>query len=99
VPDRDQADTGSSEFEATSGIHTELQCGSYIFMDLRAQPRPRRPPSRPSSRDPYVWATVMSRSTEDRAIVDAGLKALALFPARPSSATAKWPCVMATSKP
>jgi D-serine deaminase-like pyridoxal phosphate-dependent protein len=25
----------------------------------------------------FVWATVMSRSTEDRAIVDAGLKALA----------------------
>jgi len=25
----------------------------------------------------YVWATVMSRQTEDRAIVDAGLKAAA----------------------
>ena len=24
---------GALEFEATSGVYTELQCGSYIFMD------------------------------------------------------------------
>ncbi len=35
----------------------------------------------------FVWATVMSRPAEDRAIVDAGLKALAFDSARPSSAT------------
>ena len=27
------AGTGSFEFEAASGLYTELQCGSYIFMD------------------------------------------------------------------
>jgi 3-hydroxy-D-aspartate aldolase len=27
------AGTGSFEFEAASGVYTELQCGSYIFMD------------------------------------------------------------------
>ena len=25
--------TGSVEFEATRGVYTELQCGSYIFTD------------------------------------------------------------------
>ena len=27
------AGTGTFEFEAASGVYTELQCGSYIFMD------------------------------------------------------------------
>jgi len=27
------AATGTFEFEAASGVYTELQCGSYIFMD------------------------------------------------------------------
>jgi hypothetical protein len=26
-------DTGTFEFETASGVYTELQCGSYIFMD------------------------------------------------------------------
>ena len=46
----------------------------------------------------FVWATVMSRPTDDRAIVDAGLKALAFdsgpplvatSPSRPKSAPQK----------
>jgi len=32
-PDITGAGTGSFEFEAASGVYTELQCGSYIFMD------------------------------------------------------------------
>ena len=44
---------------------------------LRPQPRPRRRPTRTFEPSLFVWATVMSRPTEDRAIVDAGLKALA----------------------
>jgi D-serine deaminase-like pyridoxal phosphate-dependent protein len=39
----------------------------------------------------FVWATVMSRPAEDRAIVDAGLKALAFDSGRPSSATSPPP--------
>ncbi len=73
------AGTGSFEFEAASGVYTELQCGSYIFMDAdygRNLGRDGEPVSRfePSL---FVWATVMSRPAEDRAILDAGLKALA----------------------
>lgn len=71
------AGTGTFGFEAASGLYTELQCGSYIFMDAdynrnldstgQAEPEFRQ--------SLYVWATVMSRPTADRAIVDAGLKA------------------------
>jgi len=32
-PDITGAGTGSFEFEAASSVYTELQCGSYIFMD------------------------------------------------------------------
>jgi D-serine deaminase-like pyridoxal phosphate-dependent protein len=73
------AGTGTFEFEAGSGVYTELQCGSYIFMDadygrnLDSDGAPTR------AFDPslFVWATVMSRPADERAIVDAGLKALA----------------------
>jgi 3-hydroxy-D-aspartate aldolase len=73
------AGTGSFEFEAASGVYTELQCGSYVFMDAdygRNRDRDGAPIGtfRPSL---FVWATVMSRPSEDRAILDAGLKALA----------------------
>jgi len=27
------AEAAADEFEAASGVYTELQCGSYIFMD------------------------------------------------------------------
>jgi 3-hydroxy-D-aspartate aldolase len=73
------AGTGSFEFEATSGVYTELQCGSYIFMDADYGRNCDRDGGPFTTFEPslYVWATVMSRPTQDRAIVDAGLKALA----------------------
>jgi 3-hydroxy-D-aspartate aldolase len=72
------AGTGTFEFESASGVYTELQCGSYIFIDADyLQSRPRRRPDKAFEPSLFVWATVMSRPTEDRAIVDAGLKALA----------------------
>jgi D-serine deaminase-like pyridoxal phosphate-dependent protein len=37
----------------------------------------RLTPSKRSNQSLFFWATVMSRPTEDRAIVDAGLKVLA----------------------
>ncbi len=73
------AGTGSFEFESASGVYTELQCGSYIFMDADYGRNLDRDgaPTRAFEPSLFVWATVMSRPTEDRAIVDAGLKALA----------------------
>jgi len=73
------AGTGTFEFETGSGVYTELQCGSYIFMDADYGRNQDRDGAPTKSFEPslFVWATVMSRPAEDRAIVDAGLKALA----------------------
>jgi D-serine deaminase-like pyridoxal phosphate-dependent protein len=73
------AGTGTFEFESASGVYTELQCGSYIFMDADYGRNLDRDGAPTKAFEPslFVWATVMSRPTEDCAIVDAGLKALA----------------------
>jgi 3-hydroxy-D-aspartate aldolase len=73
------AGTGTFEFEAGSGVYTELQCGSYVFMDADYG-RNLDPDGKPTGafeHSLFVWATVMSRPNDERAIVDAGLKALA----------------------
>ena len=73
------AGAGTFEFESASGVYTELQCGSYIFMDADYGRNLDHDGAPTKAFEPslFVWATVMSRPTEDRAIVDAGLKALA----------------------
>src|SRR5580658_3012857 len=74
------AGTGTFEFETASGVYTELQCGSYIFMDADYGRNLDRDGGQTRTFEPslFVWATVMSRPTKDRAIVDAGLKALGM---------------------
>jgi 3-hydroxy-D-aspartate aldolase len=74
------AGTGTFEFEAGSGLYTELQCGSYVFMDADYGRNRDKDGDFTRAFEPslFVWATVMSRPTEDRAIVDAGLKALGM---------------------
>lgn len=67
------AGTGSFEIEQDSGIYTELQAGSYVFMDVdyaRVEGSPQR-----FEHALFVVSRVMSRPTPDRAVVDAGLKA------------------------
>ena len=69
---------GSFVFETGSGVYTELQCGSYIFMDANYGRNQDRDGAPTKSFEPslFVWATVMSRPAEDRAImsgVGAGL--------------------------
>ena len=73
------AGTGTYEFETGSGVYTELQCGSYIFMDADYGRNldPDGAPTKAFEPSLFVWATVMSRPAQERAIVDAGLKALA----------------------
>ncbi len=68
------AGTGTFDLEAASGVYTELQVGSYVFMDAdygRNQPAP------PFRHALFVLATVMSVTRPGLAVVDAGLKALA----------------------
>ena len=67
--------TGTCEFEAASTVYTEVQSGSYIFMDadyLRVQGAPRR--FEPAL---FVLATVIS-ANGGRCVIDAGLKASSL---------------------
>jgi 3-hydroxy-D-aspartate aldolase len=68
------AGTGTFALEAASGVYTELQVGSYVFMDADYARNEQAPPFAQSL---FVLATVMSTPRRDLAVVDAGLKALA----------------------
>ena len=74
------AGTGTFEFEAASGVFNEIQTGSYIFMDADYG---RNRNADGTAFDTFenalfVFATVMSRPSEERAVVDAGHKSLAV---------------------
>lgn len=69
------AGTGTFGLEAASGVFTELQVGSYIFMDADYG---RNTPAPPFRQALFVLASIMSVPRMDTAVVDAGLKALAM---------------------
>lgn len=74
------AGTGTFQFEAGSGVWNELQAGSYIFMDAdygRNLAEDGEPVST-FEHSLFVYATVMSRPTADRAILDCGHKAASI---------------------
>lgn len=74
------AGTGTYQFEAASGIYNELQAGSYIFMDVDYGKNEAEDGGvfEDFENSLFVYATVMSRVVDDRAILDAGLKALSV---------------------
>jgi 3-hydroxy-D-aspartate aldolase len=67
--------TGTFRLEAASGVYTEIQAGSYAFMDADYARNTDAPPFRHAL---FVLATVMSRSIPGVAVVDAGHKAIAI---------------------
>ncbi|MEM9724588.1 MAG: DSD1 family PLP-dependent enzyme [Pseudomonadota bacterium] len=73
--------TGSYALEGRSGLFTEIQCGSYAFMDadygriLDESGRRLDARFRPAL---FVLTAIMSRAAPGRAVCDAGLKALAV---------------------
>ena len=74
--------TGSFAFEAGSGLYTELQCGSYAFMDadygrVRGEDG-RRLDEGAWQNALFVLTAVMSKTRTGQAICDAGLKAHAV---------------------
>ena len=70
------AGTGTYLFEAASKVYDELQPGSYIFMDADYARNDWTESGMPRfEHSLFVWTTVMSRTSAERAIVDAGLKA------------------------
>lgn len=70
------AGTGSYLFEAASNVYHELQAGSYIFMDADYAKNEWAESGIPQfEHSLFVWTTVMSKPSAQRAVVDAGLKA------------------------
>lgn len=65
--------TGSAEFDAASGVFTELQAGSYAFMDGDYGANEWNGPLT-FKNSLFVLSTVMSTPAPDRVILDAGLK-------------------------
>jgi len=82
------AGTGTYRFETGSGIWNELQAGSYVFMDADYMKnlKPDGTPGSEFEHSLFVYATVMSRPTKDRAVLDAGLKALSVDSGMPGVA-------------
>jgi len=74
------AGTGTYLLEAASGVYNEIQPGSYIFMDADYNRNLGEDgkPTHAFEQSLYVWATVMSHASPERAVVDAGLKALSV---------------------
>jgi D-serine deaminase-like pyridoxal phosphate-dependent protein len=78
------AGTGSVEFDGSGGVYTELQAGSYIFMDtdylavegLKHSYQPAL----------FVDTTVVGTQWDDHVTTDAGTKAFALNGPPPRSA-------------
>jgi D-serine deaminase-like pyridoxal phosphate-dependent protein len=71
------AGTGTWQHERDSGVYTEIQPGSYIFMDADYHRNALAPDQHSFEQSLYVVAAVMSAPVRERAIVDAGLKAFA----------------------
>ena len=74
------AGTGTYENEAASAVYTELQAGSYIFMDAdyARNKGGNGQPFDTFEHALFVYATVMSARGPERLVIDAGLKAFAV---------------------
>jgi 3-hydroxy-D-aspartate aldolase len=74
------AGTGTFEFEAASGVFNEIQAGSYIFLDADYGRNRKQDGSANDQFEHalFVLTTVMSRPSDQRAVVDAGHKSAAV---------------------
>jgi D-serine deaminase-like pyridoxal phosphate-dependent protein len=71
------AGTGTWQHERDSGVYTELQPGSYVFMDADYGRNALAADQHHFEQSLFVLTTVMSVAVPAHAVVDAGLKALA----------------------
>lgn len=72
------AGTGTHDLEGASGLYTELQAGSYIFMDAdyaRVRSTEGNGTVGGFEHALFLLTSVMSKPAPDRAVCDAGLKA------------------------
>jgi 3-hydroxy-D-aspartate aldolase len=80
------AGTGTFQIESHSGIYTEMQCGSYVFMDAdyaRNLDESGKPVST-FRHALFVLATVMSAPRTGLAVLDAGHKAVSIDSGMPT---------------
>ncbi len=85
-PDVSGGGTGTYPFEVASGLYTELQAGSYIFMDADYGLNKAEDggPFGDFRQSLFVLATVISHPATDRMITDAGTKALSVDAGMPT---------------
>ena len=85
-PDVSGGGTGTYPFEVASGLYTELQAGSYIFMDADYGLNKAEDggPFEDFRQSLFVLATVISHPATDRMITDAGTKALSVDAGMPT---------------
>lgn len=74
------AGTGTFEFEAASGIWSELQCGSYVFMDADyARNEDAEAQTTGAFQNSlFVLGGVLSIAQPGKAVIDAGLKSMSM---------------------
>jgi D-serine deaminase-like pyridoxal phosphate-dependent protein len=88
------AGSGTYAFEAASGVYNELQAGSYVFMDADYARNLKQDGGGNDEfrQSLFIYATVMSKPVPERAMLDAGLKAMSIdsgFPTVAEIADAK----------
>lgn len=75
VPVKTGGGSGTSPFDVSLGVLTEIQAGSYVFMDSQytgiGWPHAN---TQPFEQSIHIWTTVVSKPLPGRAVVDAGLK-------------------------
>ena len=78
------AGSGTFMLEVEAGAWDEIQCGSYAFMDVDYAKNEWAAPLPRFEHALFVLSTVMSRPSNEVAIVDAGLKASSVDSGMPS---------------
>lgn len=75
--------TGTHWLDAQHGVFTELQPGSFLFLDSCYQPIPLDPDGNPFSPSLFVAASIVTDNRADRMIVNAGFKAFSTDSGKP----------------
>lgn len=78
------AGTGTFWLESGSGVYTEIQPGSYIFMDRDYADNQRQDNDPVFEHALFIQTTVMSVSHDKFCVVDAGLKAMSVDSGMPT---------------
>lgn len=76
--------TGTWQLERDSGVYTEIQPGSYVFMDADYARNALAPDDHAFEQSLFVVAMVMSNAVADHVVVDAGLKAFSFDSGAPA---------------